>query len=69
LVDVLINVAIIFGLPFLGLGLAVVSMAEILGKVWHKPYLVTRLLGVVGLLASALVVVMWLMIVVVYKSV
>ena len=53
---------VFFGFPFLYFGLGVLSIIELLGQSWHRPHLVTRALGLVGLFATFLIGLQWLVV-------
>ena len=55
-----VDLIIVFGFPFLFLGLGILSTVEVLGKSWHRPHLYTRALGAIGLLATTLIGLQWL---------
>ena len=55
-----VQLIVVFGFPFLGSGLGILSIIEVLGQSWHRPRAWTRALGVVGLLATLWIGGQWL---------
>ncbi len=53
-------VAIFLLIPFMARGGGVLSLVTIIGISWHRPALIARSLGVLGLLASVCIAILWL---------
>jgi len=62
----LVHAVIFFVFPFLGAGLGTISVIEVMGKSWHRPNLITRSLGGVGLLVTGWIGIQWLIVALFY---
>ena len=56
-------IAIFLAPPVFAAGLGALSLTEVLGFSWHRPNLITRSLGGLGLLVSLYVGLLWLFLV------